>query len=137
MAFLYFIHFFDFLDFFLFFKNRITGESGDLRDFLYFLLLGFDEPAPECRDLIVVKIGTSRARQFQGRRFVARRVISVRGKRAVVSHTNVFVRGYRGSFGLSTRVGEQPTWEPSREAPWNDAGNASRLRWRGGPGSGP
>jgi hypothetical protein len=54
VAFLYFIHFLDFLDFFLFFKNRITGESGDLRDFLYFLLLGLDEPSPECGDLIFV-----------------------------------------------------------------------------------
>ena len=43
-----------FLDFFLFFKNRITGESGNLRNFLYFLLLGFDKPGPQCRDLIVV-----------------------------------------------------------------------------------
>jgi hypothetical protein len=40
--FLYFIHF---LFFFLFFKNRATGKSVNLRDFLYhFLLLGFDDP---------------------------------------------------------------------------------------------
>ena len=50
--FLYFIHF---LFFFLFFKNRATGKSVSLRDFLYhFLLLGFDDPGRECRDLIVI-----------------------------------------------------------------------------------
>lgn len=43
-----------FFDFFLFFKNRVTGESGNLRNFLHFFLLGFDEPGSEYRDLIVV-----------------------------------------------------------------------------------
>ena len=138
MAFLCFIHFFYFLDFFLLFKNRITGESRDLRDFLYFLLLGLNEPGPECRDLIFVQIGASRGRQFQRRRFVARRIISVRGKRAVVRHTNIFVGGYWGGFGFSARIGEEPARESSGEAPWNDApGCASGLRWRSGSSGGP
>jgi hypothetical protein len=52
----FFLHFIYFLfDFFLFFKNRATGVSVNLRDFLYhFLLLGFDDPGRECRDLIVI-----------------------------------------------------------------------------------
>ena len=50
--FLYFIHFF--FNFFLVFKNRVIGDSRDLRDFLHFLLLGFDEPGRQCRDLIVI-----------------------------------------------------------------------------------
>jgi hypothetical protein len=50
--FLYFILFF--FDFFLFFKNRVTGESGNLRNFLYFFLLGFNKAGPEHCDLIVV-----------------------------------------------------------------------------------
>jgi hypothetical protein len=50
--FFHLIHFF--FDFFLFFKNRVTGESGNLRNFLHFFLLGFDEPSSEYRDLIVV-----------------------------------------------------------------------------------
>src|SRR6202011_4475754 len=50
----FFLYFIDFLFFFLFFKNRVTGESGNLRNFLHFLLLGFDEAGPECRDLILV-----------------------------------------------------------------------------------
>ena len=50
-----FLYFLDFLDFFLFFfKNRASADGGNLRDFLYFFLLGFDEPGPECRDLIVI-----------------------------------------------------------------------------------
>ena len=105
---LVFLSFFDLL-FFLFFKNCITGESGDLRNFLHFLLLGFDKPGAERRDLIVVQIGAAGGGQFQGRRFVARRIISVRGKRAVVGHANVFVGGYRGGFGFSASIGEQPT----------------------------
>jgi hypothetical protein len=51
--FLDFIYFHVF-DFFLFFKNCVAGERGNLRNFLHFFLLGFDEPGPECRDLIVV-----------------------------------------------------------------------------------
>lgn len=50
-----FLYFIDFLFFFLFFKNRVTGESGNLRNFLhFFFLLGFNEAGPQCCDLIVV-----------------------------------------------------------------------------------
>ena len=99
-----------------------------MRDFLHFLLLGFDEPRPECRDLIVVQIRASGGGQLQGRCFVTRRIISVRGKRAVVSHANVFVRGYRGGFAFGARIGEKPTRKSSGEAPWhNTAGSGSGL----------
>ena len=128
---LVFLYFFDFL-FFLFFKNRITSESGDLRNFLHFLLLGFDKPGPECGDLIVVQIGAPGGGQFQGRRFVARRIISVRGKRAVISHAYVFVGGYRGGFGFSAGIGEKPTRKSSSEAARHDSASGSRLRWRRG-----
>jgi hypothetical protein len=37
---------------------------------------------------------------------VARRIISVRGERAVVGYANVFVRGDRRGFGFSASIGE-------------------------------
>lgn len=68
---------------------------------------------------------------------MARRIISVRGKRAVVTDANVFVGGYRGGFGFGARIGEQPTRKSSGEAPRHDAASSSGLRWqrssRGGP----
>lgn len=51
---LVFLYFFDFLDFFLIFKNSATGERINLRDFLYFLLLGFNKAGREGRDLIFI-----------------------------------------------------------------------------------
>jgi len=61
---------------------------------------------------------------------VARRIISVRGQRAVVSDANVFVRGYRGGFGFGARISEQPTGKSSGEAARHHAANGGRLRWR-------
>jgi hypothetical protein len=132
---LYLINFF--LNFFLFFKNRTTGKSVHLRDVLdYFLLLGFNQTGRQRGDLIVVQIGAAGGRQFQGRRLVARRIIPVRGKRAVIGDTNVFIRGYRGGFGLSAGIGEQPTRKSSGEAARHNA-RASGLRWRRGSSGGP
>lgn len=61
---------------------------------------------------------------------MARRIISVRGKHAVVSHANVFVGGYRGGFGFSAGIGEQPTGKSSGEAARYHTANGGRLRWR-------
>lgn len=51
---LVFLYFFDFLFFFLIFKNRTAGERINLRDFLHFLLLGFNKAGSEGRDLIFI-----------------------------------------------------------------------------------
>lgn len=69
---------------------------------------------------------------------MARRIVAVRGKRAVIGDANIFVRGYRCGFRFSARIGEQPTGKSSGEAARHYAASrASGLRWRCGSSGGP
>jgi hypothetical protein len=39
---------------------------------------------------------------------MARRIISVSGKSAVVGYANIFIGGYRSGFGFRASIGEEP-----------------------------
>ena len=49
------LNFFPFLDFFIF-KDGTAGQSVDLRHFLHFFLLGFDDAGSQSSDLVFVQL---------------------------------------------------------------------------------
>jgi hypothetical protein len=120
---------FGFFRLFVFFKKSATGNGVDSCVFLGFFLLGFHDAGSQSGNLVIAKRlgltgGGGGSGQFQRRRFVARRIISVRGKSDVVGHANIFVGGYGSGFGFSAGIGEQPARKSARKAARTASGSA-------------
>jgi hypothetical protein len=128
---------FGFFRFFVFFKKSATGNGVDGRVFLGFFLLGFHDTGSKSGNLVFAErlgltgSGGGGSGQFQRRRFVARRIISVRGKSDVVGHANIFIGGYGSGFGFSAGIGEQPARKSAREAARSARGLRRRSARRG------
>jgi hypothetical protein len=126
------VRFFGFFRLFVFFKNSAASNCVDDRVFLGVFLLGFHDAGSKGGDLIFAQRlgltgnGGGGSGQFERRRFMARRIISVGGKSDVVGHANIFVGGYGSGFGFGTGIGEQPARKSAGKAARTTSGLSGR-----------
>ena len=107
---------------FVFVEIGTTGESVGFRVVGGFFVFRFGKFERERSGLLIVQfrlamgfrrsggVRSGRHGQLERRRFVARRIGAVRGKRGVRGYADIFVGGDGSGFGLGTGVGEEPAW---------------------------